>query len=110
MDIVKVVGIASYDFVAPDGKQLSGYKYHCLQVPTRSDFLGYQTSILGASTQLVSQWSLLKDAFQPGLGSVCGVIYNRYGKLDSFVEIENTGDLFADIEGHLFSERVNGKT
>lgn len=98
MDIVKVIGIAPYDFTATNGQHLSGYKYHCLSVPTRSDVLGYTTQVLGASTDLVTRWSMIKTAFQPGLGSVCGVIYNRFGKLDSFVEVENSGDLFADCE------------
>lgn len=85
MDVVKVIGIASYSFKAQDGNQIEGFKYHCTApAPTNNpNFVGQQVLCLSVSLAARNQW-LNTGLFVPNVGDECMVFYNRYGKVDQF--------------------------
>lgn len=96
MDIVKIIGVGVYDFKDDRGNDVKGWKYHVARMPTVSNFEGFEAASFSVSDRLMSNWVAAKQ-FVPVLGTICGVLYNRYGRVDQFQPIDDTGDLFAEL-------------
>lgn len=85
MDIYKVEGIASYDFVNDQNQRISGVKYHLSATPplNNPNFQGRQVTIIGVSTGLLQRWSNA-GLYIPQLGEECLIYFNQKGRIEQF--------------------------
>lgn len=96
MDVVKIVGIGTYDFKGESGDQIKGWRYSVLRVPSNPNVVGYEAVSMNVSDRNMALWQQLKG-YIPSLGDVCSVIYNRYGRVDQFQLVDEPGDLFSEF-------------
>lgn len=96
MDYCKVVGLNDYDFIDPKtGDRVAGRKYYLVlqAMPPKAGLTGYEVMASAIVSKTLEQWSKL-HMYLPELGEICGIDYNRYGRIAQFQRLEDVTGLF----------------
>lgn len=99
MDYCKVVGLNDYDFFDPKtGDRVAGRKYYLVlqAMPPKAGLTGYEVMASAIVSKTLEQWSKL-HMYLPELGEICGIDYNRYGRIAQFQRVEDVSGFFADL-------------
>lgn len=94
MELCKVVGIQTIDFFSEkDRRQIQMMKYHCMMLPSSPNFEGFSVNSFSVSFQSLGNWRA-SGFYVPVFGAVCQIVYNRYGRVEQFIEVAQSGDVF----------------
>lgn len=99
MDYCKVVGVNDYDFPDPKtGNRVAGRKYYLVlqAMPPKVGLEGYEVLAESVTTRTLDQWDKM-HMYVPTLGVICGIDYNRYGRIAGFQAVEDISGLFEGI-------------
>lgn len=97
MNVCKVIGYGDYQFTDDRGSVVSGRKYHFVFLPSRSDHHGFEVGSQNVNSTVLNVWTAA-GSYQPKVGEVCVVNYNRFGRIDSFAPLTDLAqDPFSDL-------------
>lgn len=80
MEKWNVLGWKSVDFTDPQGRHVKGYSLFLERLPVSPDVIGMEVQKLFISSEYV--------AYEPVEGQTIGLIFNRYGKVQSIEVID----------------------
>lgn len=88
MEQVEIIGILPYSFKNEEGQQLHGYTYHVafLSPTSRVGGQGREVKTYSVTQAVYDSWPLSKK-YVPEVGDHVTVVFNRYGKINYFMEL-----------------------